>query len=29
MIRFYKGLKDDIKDDLYKEDIPNIFVEYI
>jgi len=29
MIRFYKGLKDDIKDDLYKEDIPDILIEYI
>ena len=29
MIRFYENLKDDIKDDLYKEDIPDIFIEYI
>ncbi len=29
MIRFYKRLKDDIKDDLYKEDILDIFIEYM
>jgi len=29
MIRFYKGLKDDVKDNLYREDIPDIFIEYI
>jgi len=29
MIRFYKGLKDDIKDDFYREDIPDTFIEYI
>ena len=29
MIRFYKDLKDDVKDDLYKEDIPDTFIEYI
>jgi len=29
MIRFYEGLKNDIKDDLYKKDIPDIFIKYI
>ncbi len=29
MIQFYEDLKDDIKDDLYKKDIPDIFIEYI
>ena len=29
MIQFYKNLKDDIKNDLYKEDIPDIFMKYI
>ncbi len=29
MMRFYEGLKDDIKDNLYKEDILDIFIEYI
>ena len=29
MIRFYKGLKDNVKDDFYKEDIQDIFMEYI
>ena len=29
MTRFYESLKDDIKDDLYREDIPDIFIEYI
>ncbi len=29
MIYFYKNLKNDVKDDLYKEDISDIFVEYI
>ncbi len=29
MIRFYEGLKDDIKDDLYREDMLDIFIEYI
>ncbi len=29
MIRFYKRLKDDIKDDLYKKDIPDTFIKYI
>ncbi len=29
MIHFYKRLKDDIKDDLYREDILDIFIEYI
>ncbi len=29
MIRFYKELKDNVKDDLYREDILNIFIEYI
>ena len=28
-IQFYKNLKDNIKDDLYKEDILNILIEYI
>ena len=29
MTRFYKGLKDEVKDDLYKEDMLDIFVEYM
>ena len=29
MIYFYEGLKDDIKDDLYKKDILDIFIKYI
>jgi len=29
MIRFYKDLKDDIKDDFYKKDILDIFIKYI
>jgi len=29
MIRFYERLKDDIKDDFYWKDIPDIFIEYI
>ncbi len=29
MICFYEDLKDDIKDDFYKKDIPDIFIEYI
>ena len=29
MSRFYEGLKDDVKDDLYKEDRPDNLVEYI
>jgi len=29
MIYFYENLKDDVKDDLYKKDISNIFIEYI
>ncbi len=29
MTRFYKSLKDDVKDDLYREDILDIFIEYI
>jgi hypothetical protein len=29
MTRFYEGLKDDVKDDLYKEDIPDTFVKYM
>ncbi len=29
MIRFYKDLKDDVKDDLYKKDILDTFIEYI
>jgi len=29
MIWFYEGLKDDIKDDLYKENISDTFIEYI
>ncbi len=29
MIRFYKGLKDDVKDNLYKKDISDILVKYI
>ena len=29
MIRFYEGLKDDVKDDLYKEDMLDIFAEYM
>jgi len=29
MIWFYEGLKDDVKDNLYKKDIPDTFIEYI
>ena len=29
MTRFYEGLKDDVKDDLYKENIPDTLVEYM
>ncbi len=29
MILFYEGLKDNVKDDLYRKDILNILVEYI
>jgi len=29
MIRFYEGLKDDVKDNLYKKDISNTFIKYI
>ncbi len=29
MIRFYKSLKDDVKDDLYRKDIPDTLVKYI
>ncbi len=29
MTQFYKGLKDDVKDDLYKEDISDTFIKYI
>ncbi len=29
MSRFYEGLKDDVKDDLYKEDRPDNFTEYM
>jgi len=29
MSRFYEGLKDDVKDDLYKKDKPNNLVEYM
>ena len=29
MIRFYKDLKDDIKNDLYKKDILNTLIKYI
>ncbi len=29
MFRFYKGLKDDVKDDLYKEDKLDNLVGYI
>jgi len=29
MIYFYKDLKNDVKDDLYREDIPDIFIKYI
>ncbi len=29
MIRFYKSLKNGIKDDFYKKDIPDILIEYI
>ncbi len=29
MFRFYERLKDDVKDDLYKEDKLDNFVEYI
>ena len=28
-MQFYKGLKDDVKDDLYWEDIPDTFIKYI
>ncbi len=29
MIQFYKNLKDDVKDNLYRKDIPDILIEYI
>ena len=29
MIRFYKELKDDIKDDLYRKDILDTLIKYI
>lgn len=29
MTRFYEGLKDDVKDDLYKEDMPDTLAEYM
>ncbi len=29
MIRFYKGLKDKVKNDFYRKDIPDTLVEYI
>jgi len=29
MIQFYKELKDDVKDNLYKEDIPDTLMKYI
>ena len=29
MIQFYEDLKDDIKDNLYKEDILDTLIEYI
>ncbi len=29
MIQFYKDLKDNVKDDFYKENIPDILIEYI
>ena len=29
MIRFYEGLKDDIKNDLYIKDILDTFIKYI
>ncbi len=29
MIQFYKGLKNDVKDDLYRKDILDILIEYI
>jgi len=29
MICFYESLKDDIKNDLYKEDMLDTFIEYI
>ena len=29
MIQFYKDLKDDVKNNLYREDIPDTFIEYI
>ncbi len=29
MIQFYEGLKDDIKDDLYRKDIPDTLIKYI
>jgi hypothetical protein len=29
MTRFYEGLKDDVKDDLYKENMPDTLAKYI
>ncbi len=29
IIQFYKELKDDVKDDLYRENMPDTFIEYI
>ena len=29
MIQFYKRLKDNIKNDLYQKDIPDILIKYI
>ncbi len=29
MICFYKSLKDDIKDNLYRKDIPDTLIKYI
>ena len=29
MICFYKDLKNDVKDDLYREDMPDILIKYI
>jgi len=29
MLRFYEGLKDEVKDDLYREDIPDTLIEYM
>ncbi len=29
MIRFYKGLKDNVKDDFYRKDMPDTLVKYI